>query len=105
MDAIGSLGGVLIVVCQIPQLRKIIVTKRVDDISLETYVLLFIGQIMWGVYGILKSDLQIILTNIISAVITLAIISLKVYYWKYKPNPFANSHSTHSTPSTPEQQV
>lgn len=79
-DTLGSIGGVLIVICQIPQLKKLIMTKSAGDISVETFTLLFLGQLFWFVYGILKSDLQITLTNAISGVITLVIIILVFCY-------------------------
>ncbi|NBP13824.1 hypothetical protein EBU95_05405 [bacterium] len=76
----GSIGGVLIVICQIPQLKKLLKSRSAGDISIETFMLLFVGQLMWFVYGILKSDLQITITNAISGLLTLIIIGLSLYY-------------------------
>lgn len=79
-NTLGSIGGVLIVICQVPQLKKLIMTKSAGDISLETYTLLFLGQVFWFAYGILKNDLQIIITNAISGILTLVTLSASIYF-------------------------
>ena len=80
VDIIGICGGILVIVCLIPQFVKIIQNKSAKDISLVMYILLFIAQILWTIYGILKNDLQVMITNIISSVITMLIIILSIYY-------------------------
>ena len=73
-NIIGSLAGILIIISLIPQLVQIIYTKSAKDISISTYMLLFIAQILWVVYGILKNDLQIYITNLLAAILTTLII-------------------------------
>lgn len=77
---IGTIAGVIIVICLIPQLISIIKNRSAKDISVESYLLLLTGQLLWGIYGVLKWDIQLIVSNIVSCVITLNIIILACYY-------------------------
>ena len=77
---VGTIAGVIIVICLIPQLLSIIKNRSAKDISIESYLLLLTGQLLWGIYGVLKWDIQLIASNIVSCVITLNIIILGCYY-------------------------
>jgi MtN3 and saliva related transmembrane protein len=77
---IGFIGCVLIIISSLPQLYKIIQTKSSRDVSIVTYVILFIAQSFWTSYGVLKNDLQITITNSISVAITLCIIISALIY-------------------------
>lgn len=77
---VGTIAGVIIVICLIPQLVSIIKNKSAKDISIESYLLLLTGQLLWGIYGVLKWDIQLIASNIVSCVITLNIIILACYF-------------------------
>jgi len=45
------------------QIRKIIKTKRVDNISILNYWLTVITYVFWTIHGIIKNDLVIILAQ------------------------------------------
>jgi MtN3 and saliva related transmembrane protein len=77
---IGFIGCILIIISALPQLYKIIKTKSAKDVSIITYIILFIAQSLWTSYGVLKNDLQITITNGISVVITLAIVISALIY-------------------------
>jgi MtN3 and saliva related transmembrane protein len=79
---IGVCAGVLVIICLIPQLITIIQNKSAKDVSILMYITLFIAQILWFIYGYLISDLQILITNVISAFISGLIIICSVYYNK-----------------------
>lgn len=80
VDIIGIIGGILVIICLLPQLITIIKNKSAKDVSLIMYIILLSGQILWMVYGILKNDLQVMITNIISGIITLIIIICAIYF-------------------------
>lgn len=80
IDTIGYIAGFLTTICLIPQLIKIIVTKSSNDISITTFIILLLGQILWSVYAILIYDLRILIANIISLTITLSIILFTLLY-------------------------
>jgi MtN3 and saliva related transmembrane protein len=77
---IGTIASIIIIVCLIPQLLSIIKKRSARDISVESYLLLLSGQILWGVYGGLKNDIQLIVSNVISCMITTGIIILACYF-------------------------
>lgn len=62
----------------LPQVIKAIKTKKTKDISLATYLLLFIGVLSWLGYGIFTHDLPLMLANIITFIFVLVIIFFKI---------------------------
>jgi MtN3 and saliva related transmembrane protein len=82
IDAIGIIAGLLIVCSFIPQLIIIIKNKSAKDISITMYIVLLVAQILWMVYGILKSDFQVIITNAITSLLTILIIIFALWYSK-----------------------
>lgn len=69
VSAIGGLAGVLTTVAIIPQIVKAVRTKQVDDISPIFLSILIIGLGLWVFYGLLISDIPIILTNGVSFIL------------------------------------
>jgi len=61
--AVGYLAALITTVSQLPQVLKVRRSNHVRDLSLEFYVMLFVGVIMWIVYGALQSDLVIVVAN------------------------------------------
>jgi MtN3 and saliva related transmembrane protein len=80
IDIIGIIAGILIIISFIPQLITIIKNKSAKDVSVPMYLILLIAQILWMVYGILKFDLQIIVTNAITSLMTILIIGCSIYF-------------------------
>ncbi len=80
VDIIGMIGGILIVISFVPQLVIIIHNKSAKDISIVMYLILLAAQLLWVIYGILKNDFQIIITNIITSFINMLIIGFTLYY-------------------------
>jgi MtN3 and saliva related transmembrane protein len=79
-DIIGYIATFLTIITGIPQLLKIIKSKKSNDVSLSMFVILAVAQVLWVVYGIYRSDVQIIITNVIAGFITLFIIYITIYY-------------------------
>lgn len=84
IDAIGIVAGFLIVCSFVPQLVMIIKNKSAKDISITMYIVLLIAQILWMVYGILKHDFQVIITNAITTLLTILIIIFSLWYSTHK---------------------
>lgn len=80
IDLLGYIASLLIIICYLPQIIKIIRTKEAKDISIEMYLLLLSGQILYTFYGILKKDIPIIVVNLIGGTFNLFIIGLSLYY-------------------------
>jgi MtN3 and saliva related transmembrane protein len=77
-EIIGLLAAFLTTSAFIPQVYKIYKEKNADGISLTMYVILFIGVLLWLIYGILIGSLSIIIANGITALLQLSIIIFKL---------------------------
>lgn len=85
MDIINILGlfaGTCVTMSVIPQIVKVWKTKKVRQISLLTFSILTFGIAIWVVYGILKKDLPIIITNSVSLFLNLIMVYFIIYYEK-----------------------
>ncbi|NUY82176.1 hypothetical protein HUK80_14825 [Flavobacterium sp. MAH-1] len=81
---LGLFAALFITVANFPQTYKMIRTRSVGDISTATYILLVIGNAAWLVYGILKSDIPLIVGNSISTLSCVVILILKFIWPKSK---------------------
>ncbi|MDP4187982.1 MAG: SemiSWEET transporter [Bacteroidota bacterium] len=77
---IGMAAACLTTFSYIPQMIKVIKTKRTKDISVIMYFAIMTGIFLWLVYGICLKDWPIILANAISLVFTGTIFILKLKY-------------------------
>jgi len=77
-EIVGLLAAFLTTSAFIPQVYKIYKEKNADGISLTMYIILFIGVILWFVYGILIGSLSIIIANGVTALLQLSIIIFKL---------------------------
>ena len=81
-DILGFVAGICVMTSVIPQILKVWRTKKVKDISLLTFSVLTFGVALWVVYGILKKDMPIIITNSISLFLNLIMVYFIIYYEK-----------------------
>ncbi|PXY43546.1 SemiSWEET family sugar transporter [Flavobacterium hydrophilum] len=82
IDIIGLFAGICVTASVIPQIVKVWRTKKVKQISLLTFGILTFGIAIWVVYGILKKDFPIIITNSISLFLNLIMVYFLIYYEK-----------------------
>jgi MtN3 and saliva related transmembrane protein len=78
LEIVGLTAAFLTTSAFIPQVYKIYKEKNADGISLTMYIILFIGVILWFVYGILIGSLSIIIANGVTALLQLSIIIFKL---------------------------
>ena len=78
VEALGLIAGGFVVFASLPQILKIIKTKRTNDISLPMYIALNIGTFLWLVYGLLTQQMALIITNVIFQIFNLSILFLKI---------------------------
>lgn len=81
MDEIQILGlfaALLTTISNIPQAYKIIKTKETKGVSVWSNLVLFAGLMIWVVYGLKRDDWPVIIANTVSALITAAVIFLKL---------------------------
>ncbi|HYE53392.1 MAG TPA: SemiSWEET family transporter [Chitinophagaceae bacterium] len=82
---IGIAAGILTTCSLLPPLIKLIRTKEPDNVPIGMLVVLLGGLSLWIYYGILKTDWPIIITNSVSILQNLTMISLRYIYKKQKP--------------------
>ncbi len=75
---VGLVAGTLTTIAFIPQLQQTWRTRSAQDVSLGMLLTFTIGVFLWLVYGLLLDALPIILANLITLVLTLAILVLKL---------------------------
>ncbi|MBZ4189935.1 SemiSWEET family sugar transporter [Niabella beijingensis] len=80
VDILGYIAGAITTLTFLPQVIKTIREKSVKDISLMMFVIAAVNEILWVIYGVLKSDQVIILTNAVILCLSLTMIYLKFAY-------------------------
>jgi len=80
LTVLGVAAGTLTTSSFIPQIIKIIKTKSAKDVSLVMFIIISFGISLWLVYGILKSDIPIIIANAVTLVFNLIVLGLKYKY-------------------------
>ena len=68
-EIIGLIAAVCTTFAFIPQVIKVWKTKQTMDLSLRMYFIMFIGILLWLVYGIRIDSLSIILANVVTAIL------------------------------------
>lgn len=77
---VGIGAGICTAISMLPQLIKIIKTKKAESVSLFMLVILLLGLTAWVVYGWLKTDWPILITNAFSIVVNVLIFIFSVRY-------------------------
>lgn len=67
---VGYAAGALTVLSLVPQVVRAYRTRQVNDLSWGLVALLVVSGALWIVYGVLSSQLPVVLTNV--GVVTLA---------------------------------
>jgi len=79
-EIIGYLAAVVGTGLMLPQLIKMIRTKKVADISLGMLFMYFLNCLLWLSYGILIMAWPVIICNFIALIISIIQIVLKYKY-------------------------
>lgn len=77
---IGILASIAVVLSWVPQVVRIVSTKRADDISMGLPLLLIVGSVLWMAYGMHLEDVIIITVNTVVMSFNVLIILLKRKY-------------------------
>lgn len=79
-EIIGFIAAILTTMAYVPQVYKTWKTKSAGNVSLTMYIAMFTGIILWLIYGIHLNSLAMIVANIVTAILTLIIITFKIRY-------------------------
>jgi MtN3 and saliva related transmembrane protein len=76
---LGLVAAALTTAANVPQVWKAWRTKQTDDLSLAMTLILSTGLGLWVIYGIMQSDLVIVLANAVAMVLstTLAVMKMR----------------------------
>lgn len=77
---IGFVAGGLTTIAFVPQLVKTWRSRSAEDVSLGMLVIFCTGVVLWLVYGLLIGAWPVILANVVTLVLALAILLLKFRY-------------------------
>lgn len=80
IDILGFVAGFLTTLAFLPQVIKVIKTKKTEDISLVMYIIFTVGVALWLVYGIMLLSLPIIIANSLTLVLASIILVMKIIY-------------------------
>ncbi|MBF7091512.1 SemiSWEET transporter [Flavobacterium sp. ALJ2] len=73
-NIIGLAAGICVTIAVIPQIIKVWKSKKVKNVSLTMFSTLTLGVFLWVVYGFLKKDYPIMITNSISLSLNIVMI-------------------------------
>jgi MtN3 and saliva related transmembrane protein len=76
---IGIVAAVLTTSAFVPQAWKIIKQRKVKDLSLTMYIMMFTGQFCWLIYGLSIDDFPLIFANVIGCSLTGTILGFKLF--------------------------
>lgn len=80
MTEIGFTAGALTTIAFWPQLQRTWRTKSADDVSLAMLLTFTTGVFLWFVYGVMLNSWPIIVTNVVTFLLTAAILVLKLRF-------------------------
>jgi MtN3 and saliva related transmembrane protein len=86
MDLISITGigaSICTAMASIPQLVKIVMSKKANDISLVMLLVLITGLGLWILYGFLKKDIILMVANAIPFMVNILIV---IFYFRYQNN-------------------
>ncbi|MCE2704353.1 MAG: SemiSWEET family sugar transporter [Bacteroidota bacterium] len=81
-EILGYAAGAVTAFTFMPQVIKTWRDKSARDISLTMFLIAFINEIMWLVYGFMIDNFVIILTNAVMLLMSGIMIALKMKYGK-----------------------
>lgn len=80
IDLVGTLAGICTTIAVVPQIRQAWKTKKVENVSPPMFIIMMCGVGLWTVYGVMKSDPPIIITNGISFILNSILLYLLIRY-------------------------
>lgn len=76
----ASFSGIFMGLSGIPQILRILRRKSAADISVTTHLIIFLGALIWLLYGLELRNDPIVYSNIIGLVLNALIVVLFFYY-------------------------
>ena len=80
VDIVGSLAAILTTISFFPQAWHSFKTRDVSGVSLGMYSVFTVGVALWLVYGLLLRAWPIVVANVITLGLALAILGMKLVF-------------------------
>ncbi len=77
---LGLTAGALTTIAFVPQVIRTWKTKSAQDLSLGMYIILCTGILLWLIYGVIITDIPIIVANAVTLSLALIILYFKLTY-------------------------
>lgn len=77
---LGLTAGTLTTLAFLPQLIKAWKSKSTKDISLNMFVILCVGILLWIAYGFLIKSFPVIIANAVTFILCMFILYFKIRY-------------------------
>jgi MtN3 and saliva related transmembrane protein len=77
LTLLGLVAGGCTTFAIVPQVSKAWRSRSTKDLSLGTFLTATVGIVLWLIYGTIRADLPIILANIVSLMLVIAVLVLK----------------------------
>lgn len=79
-QVLGLAAGVCTATSLLPQVIKTLKEKKAEDVSLVMLLVLMTGVALWIVYGFMRKDFPIIITNSFSLLVNITMVVLRIKY-------------------------
>ena len=80
IEILGLVAAALTTASFVPQVYKTWKEKSTKDISLTMYTVLFVGVVLWLVYGLNIQSLPVIFANTITGILLVLMLLMKLRY-------------------------
>ena len=77
VEAVGVAAGLCSMTSFVPQLVKLIHAKRADGVSLNAYLVMVTGFVLWVAYGVLLKSWPLVGSNAVNLTLSAWILALK----------------------------
>lgn len=77
---LGYSAAAITSLASIPQVYQVYTTRKADDLSYTFLFSLYTGMFMWMVYGILLSNIPVVVSNVVALILYGSIAILKCYF-------------------------
>ena len=88
MHIIGIVGNILLVVAYIPQIMKLVKTKKGEDLSLGMWICYLVGDMLLAVYSVYTFDYIFCSLFILFTIFNFIVLGLTLKYSKKKASIF-----------------
>ena len=79
IDILGFTAAFCTTFSFLPQALKVFKTRDTKSLSLVMYSVLTVGVALWLAYGLLKQDAAVIVANMVTLLLAVAILGIKIH--------------------------